>query len=176
MSPLLTLLQLQILCVHNSARRPRFIGMVSSPPHLTFKMCPLIHSFNVFTDGCRPWYDGQTEPCVNDHGKNPASCWTNESKVPASVDWVSCDSYQDPTVSKSAWPWDPSSEVPEATAKRYFAEHFIYPKLHPHQKLITLPGLFGNRSDTWTDEFLVSKMHGYWAWAKADTRVAGFCA
>lgn len=51
-----------------------------------------------WNDGCRPWYDGHLDPCVTRAGKNPASCWTNESKVPSSVDWVSCDEYSDPTV------------------------------------------------------------------------------
>ena len=84
-------------------------------------------------DGCRPWYDGHTDPCIHDGKHNPASCWTNESKVPASVDWVSCDLYQDPTTNKTGpWPWDPSPTVSEATAKRYIAKHHIYPKLHPH--------------------------------------------
>ena len=127
-------------------------------------------------DGCRPWYDGHTDPCIHDGKHNPASCWTNESKVPASVDWVSCDLYQDPTTNKTGpWPWDPSPTVSEATAKRYIAEHHIYPKLHPHQKVVMLPGLFGNRSDEWTDDWLVAKVQEYWAWGKEDTRVAGFC-
>ena len=38
-----------------------------------------------------------------------------------------------------------------------------------------LPGLFGNRSDAWTDDWLVTKVQEYWAWGKADPRVAGFC-
>lgn len=67
-----------------------------------------------WNDGCRPFYDGPVDPCVHSKTHNPASCWTNTSKVPASVDWVSCDSYEDPTVAKSNWPWDPSTAVPEA--------------------------------------------------------------
>ena len=71
-----------------------------------------------WNDGCRPFYDGHTEPCVRSP-HNPLSCWTNDSKVPASVDWVSCDSYQDPTVATSAWPWDASDAIPEADAQRH---------------------------------------------------------
>jgi hypothetical protein len=128
-----------------------------------------------WNDGCRPFYDGHTDPCASGAGgHNPASCWTNESKVPASVDWVSCDTYEDPTVSKSPWPWDPSTSIPEATAVQYFVEHFIATKLHLHQKVVLVPGLFGNRSDTWTDDFLTDKMQRYWEWAQADTLVAGF--
>jgi hypothetical protein len=127
-------------------------------------------------DGCRPWYDGHVDPCIHDGKHNPASCWTNDSKVPASVDWVSCDNYQDPTTNQTGpWPWDPSPTVSEATTKRYIAEHHIYPKLHPHQKVVMLPGLFGNRSDAWTDDWLVKKVQEYWVWGKEDPRVAGFC-
>ena len=127
-----------------------------------------------WNDGCRPFYDGKTEPCVEDPGHNPASCWTNTSKVPASVDWVSCDAYQDPTKSKGAWPWDPSSTVPEANAQRYFYDHFIKPKLHESQRVVLVPGLFGNRSDAWTDQYLTAKLNGYWQWAQEDPLVAGF--
>lgn len=89
---------------------------------------------------------------------------------------MSCDIYQDPTTNKTGpWPWDPSPTVSEATAKRYIAEHHIYPKLHPHQKVVMLPGLLGNRSDAWTDDWLVKKVQEYWAWGKEDSRVAGFC-
>ena len=127
-----------------------------------------------WNDGCRPFYDGHTEPCVHDPGKNPASCWTNDSKVPASVDWVSCDTYEDPTVSKSPWPWDPSTSIPEADAVKIIAHRFIVPKLHDHQQFVVVPGLFGNRSDAWTDGFLTDKMQRYWSWAQSDARCAGF--
>ena len=104
----------------------------------------------ISADGCRPFYDGNTDPCTNDPGKNPKSCWTNTTMVPASVDWVSCDSYQDPTVDSSPWPWDPSSTIPEPMAKQYFAERFMYSKLHPHQKVSThkakLPPLSANKA------------------------------
>lgn len=87
---------------------------------------------------------------------------------------MSCDSYQDPTVDKSPWPWDASTAIPEADANRYFSEHFIVPKLHAHQKVVLVPGLFGNRTDSWTDGFLTDKMQMYWEWAQSDPRVAGF--
>lgn len=47
-----------------------------------------------WNDGCRPFYDGHIEPCTADGSHNPASCFTNKSKVPTSVDWVSVDTYQ----------------------------------------------------------------------------------
>jgi hypothetical protein len=64
--------------------------------------------------------------------------------------------------------------VPEADAVKYFSDHFIIPKLHPTQKVVLVPGLFGNRSDEWTDNFLTDKMNRYWEWAQQDDRVAGF--
>ena len=132
-------------------------------------------SVNIFwNDGCRPFYDGHVEPCINDGSHNPASCFTNTSKVPASVDWVSCDTYQDPNVPNSTYPWWPSSAIPEAEAVRYFSTHFIVPKLHPHQQVALVPGLFGNQSDAWTDTYLTDKMQRYWTWAQEDPRVVGF--
>ena len=130
-----------------------------------------------WNDGCRPWYDGHVEPCTTRAGKNPASCWTNEStgKVPASVDWVSCDEYVDPTrPPNERWGTASGLWASEAAAQRYFSEHYIYPKLHPHQQVVAVPGLFGNRTDDWTDAFLTQKMQEYWDWAQDDVRVAGF--
>ena len=51
---------------------------------------------------------------------------------------------------------------------------FIVPKLHDHQQFVVVPGLFGNRSDAWTDGFLTDKMQRYWSWAQSDARCAGF--
>jgi len=42
------------------------------------------------------------------------------------------------------------------------------------EKVVLVPGLFGNRSDSWTDDFLTDKMQRYWDWAQTDPRVAGF--
>ena len=41
-------------------------------------------------------------------------------------------------------------------------------------QVVLVPGLFGNRSDAWTDGFLTDKMNRYWEWAQQDKRVAGF--
>jgi hypothetical protein len=127
-----------------------------------------------WNDGCRPFYDGHVEPCVRKPGHNPRACWTNESKVPASVDWVSCDQYEDPTKATSPYPWFASAANPEADAQRFFADHFIKSKLHEHQRVVLVPGIFGNRSDGWTDKYLTEKLQGYWKWAQEDSRVAGF--
>ena len=132
-----------------------------------------------WNDGCRPFYDGHTEPCVHDPGKNPASCWTNDSKVPASVDWVSCDTYEDPTVSKSPWPWDPSTSIPEADAVKIIAHRFIVPKLHDHQQVLLVPGTFACSNLTYfaldgQAKNVVDKMEGYFKWAKAEKRIGGF--
>ena len=46
-------------------------------------------------------------------------------QVPASVDWVSCDTYEDPTVKKSPWPWDPSSSY--SAIYNCGRNHAVYP-------------------------------------------------
>ena len=127
-----------------------------------------------WNDGCRPFYDGHVEPCVHKPGHNPRSCWTNTSKVPASVDWVSCDQYEDPTKATAPHPWLSSAANPEAKAQRYFADHFIKSKPHDHQRIVLVPGIFGNRSDEWTNNYLADKLQGYWEWAQEDAKVAGF--
>ena len=67
-----------------------------------------------------------------------------------------------------------SSMIPKALdATRYFTRHFVVPKLHDHQKIVLVPGLFGNSSDSWTEEFLLQKVKRYWSWAQEDARIAG---
>jgi hypothetical protein len=84
--------------------------------------------------------------------------------VPDAIDVVSFDAYQKDTY--------------EVTIDRSMMEHWVYPALKPHQKVMIVTGLYGDISltgaahDAWEKQ-LVDKLNGDWQWAKADKRVIG---
>ena len=47
-------------------------------------------------------------------------------------------------------------------------------KLRNTTRVVLVPGLFGNRTDAWTDNYLREKLEAYWQWAQEDPLVAGF--
>jgi hypothetical protein len=49
---------------------------------------------------------------------------------------------------------------------KYFVDQFIAPKLHASQNIVLVPGLFGNQTDSWTDNYLMDKLTRYWTWAQ----------
>ena len=65
------------------------------------------------------------------------------------------------------------SKIDKALMKKW-----VYPVLKPHQKVMSVPGLFGDSSlnasarAAW-EALLVEKMQGHWEWAQADPRVVG---
>jgi len=71
---------------------------------------------------------------------------------------------------------DPTAEL---TALKKMVEDHMRPRLHPHQKLMLVPGLFGdrqtNRSGTIIEqqEFLLAKLNATVEWAKSDPDVIG---
>ena len=95
--------------------------------------------------------------------------------VPASLDYISIDFYDEHNTNGSA----------EVTKDRQFYERIMYPKMAPHQGVLLVPGVFasdpahcraGNVScplDAQAAQ-VVAKLDGMFAWAKEDGRVAGF--
>lgn len=98
--------------------------------------------------------------------------------VPAELDLYSFDVY-------NAQNDDGASEV---TMVRSIAEKTIFPLLAPHQKLLLVPGVYGNTPaacekaggaaaacslDAQATQ-VVAKLEGLFAWAKTEGRIAGF--
>lgn len=69
----------------------------------------------------------------------------------------------------------------EAAQAKWHYERQVFPKLRPHQKALLIPGTFGCSNLTRAgvplavqSKNVVEKLEAYWAWAKTDTRIAGF--
>lgn len=84
--------------------------------------------------------------------------WSIPDKLPASLDQISIDTYE-----------RGASEV--ATVQQFYKEHMA-PKMRPHQRLVLVPGLFGdsNLSTAGSVEqqevALAAKLDAYWVWAQ----------
>eukprot|EP01051_Picozoa_sp_SAG22_P004669 SAG22_NODE_257_length_13543_cov_26.100417_7_plen_348_part_00 len=118
--------------------------------------------------------------------------WSVPEKLPPELDLFGLDLYfgrciaEPPPMSLSLAPaaepschphnTDPMMEV---RAVKAFVDAHVRPRLRPRQRIMLVPGLFGdralNRSGTMEDQetFLVDKLDGYYAWAQADPDVAG---
>eukprot|EP00658_Telonema_sp_P-2_P065628 TRINITY_DN54829_c0_g2_i2.p1 TRINITY_DN54829_c0_g2~~TRINITY_DN54829_c0_g2_i2.p1 ORF type:complete len:287 (+),score=76.83 TRINITY_DN54829_c0_g2_i2:65-925(+) len=106
---------------------------------------------------------------------NECSVMKDWPAVPFALDYVSIDFYDGHNT-------DGAREV--AQNKQFYTE-VIYPKLAPHQGVLFVPGIFasdpahcarGNVScplDSQAEQ-IVTKLDGFFEWAKNDTRVAGF--
>ena len=79
--------------------------------------------------------------------------------VPPVIDAISLDSYK----------------LDDSEADRVFEylRRIVYPRLHPHQNVWVVPGLFGSVANNSVDEMLVRKLDRYWAMAINDSRVVG---
>ena len=66
-------------------------------------------------------------------------------------------------------------KLDDSEADRVFEylRRVVYPRLHPHQNVWVVPGLFGSVANNSVDEMLVRKLDRYWAMAINDSRVVG---
>ena len=66
-------------------------------------------------------------------------------------------------------------KLDDSEADRVFEylRRVVYPRLHPHQNVWVVPGLFGSVANNSVDEMLVSKLDRYWAMSINDSRVVG---
>jgi hypothetical protein len=95
--------------------------------------------------------------------------------IPAGLDIISFDSYElanETSFAPTPW-W-----LQEPKENKAFAKAVIVPKLHPHQKLMVVPGFYGNDTATAAehvvqDERLLAKLEAYWTWIKDDEEVVG---
>ena len=96
-------------------------------------------------------------------------------RIPAGLDIISFDSYELANESALApTPW----WLQEPKENQAFTEKVIVPKLHPHQKLMVVPGFYGNDTATAAehavqDGRLLAKLEAYWAWVKDDENMIG---
>ena len=101
--------------------------------------------------------------------------WINGKQLPAGLDLISMDAYE---LANSTRLFDEPWWLAEPRENRRLYEKFIYPMLRPHQRVLTVPGLYGNLSDMGSregaallrqqDERLVKKLDEYWRWATED--------
>ena len=105
-----------------------------------------------------------------------AILYTNEcanqyiKEVPAALDLISVDVYAGDT---------PGSKGTDEVVAAKAMYQIIFPKLHSHQQVMLVPGTYAcsNLSYFPLDEQaknVVDKLDGYFDWAKANKRIAGF--
>eukprot|EP01052_Picozoa_sp_SAG31_P042206 SAG31_NODE_6630_length_1944_cov_2.072629_2_plen_236_part_00 len=123
-----------------------------------------------------------SEPCANSlrcaAGRGlPGGCCMSE--VPPEIDFLSFDFYSGPLVDQhgrmrnSTSPFYCPEIAAEADCVGKFLRETVYPKLHQHQRVFVVPGLFGVNADASTDDALVRKFSKYWELATADKRIVG---
>ena len=101
--------------------------------------------------------------------------FTKFGMIPAGLDIISFDQYELANESKFApttW-W-----LQEPKENQAFAAQFIAPKMHPHQKLMVVPGFYGNDTAKTVehavqDGRLLAKLEAYWTWIKDDKKMVG---
>jgi hypothetical protein len=102
--------------------------------------------------------------------------------LPASLDIISVDNYE---LTNSTRLFEDPWYLAEPRENRKFYQEFVYPTLAPHQRVLLVPGLYGNLSETSgisanpaavavQDGRLTLKMEEYWKWAQEDPLVIGF--
>ena len=67
----------------------------------------------------------------------------------------------------------------EASASQAFYREYILPRMADHQRIILVPGLYGDRNVSRTGSMasqeaaVLHKLETFWAWARDDRRVVG---
>jgi hypothetical protein len=93
-------------------------------------------------------------------------CTCMPDKLPVELDLFSIDMYTGRSVST-----DPNEELRN---EQRMVRDWIKPRLHPHQKIMLVPGLYGDRNTSRSgtmdeqEEYLMAKLEATVAWAKAD--------
>ena len=76
--------------------------------------------------------------------------------------------------------YTPGSHGADEVAKaKLMYEDILFPKLHSHQKVLLVPGVFACTNFTYfplalQDQNVADKMKAYFAWAQSEPRIAGF--
>eukprot|EP00463_Aulacantha_scolymantha_P002486 TRINITY_DN3237_c0_g1_i1.p1 TRINITY_DN3237_c0_g1~~TRINITY_DN3237_c0_g1_i1.p1 ORF type:complete len:227 (-),score=14.73 TRINITY_DN3237_c0_g1_i1:2-682(-) len=106
---------------------------------------------------------------------NECSVMETWPMVPESLDFISIDFYDEHN----------TNGTHEVELNWNYYNKVIYPKLHSHQGVLFVPGIFASDPVHCTEgnvscpldkqaEQIVIKLDGFFKWAKTDTRVAGF--
>jgi parallel beta-helix repeat protein len=101
--------------------------------------------------------------------------WSIPDKLPAELDLFSIDLYA-ARESHSNPSSDPQKELEEV--QKMVADH-MRPRLHPHQRLMLVPGLFGDRNTTRSgtmeqqEEYLLAKLNATVAYAESQPDIVG---
>ena len=101
--------------------------------------------------------------------------WSVPDKLPAELDLFSIDLYA-ARASHSNPSSDPRKELEEV--QKMVADH-MRPRLHPHQRLMLVPGLFGDRNTTRSgtmeeqEEYLLAKLNATVAYAESQPDIVG---
>jgi hypothetical protein len=98
--------------------------------------------------------------------------WTIPSKLPPELDLISIDSY----VGRNLCDGDPAKEL---EVFKTFLEEQIRPRLQEHQRVLRVPGLFGDRNTKRSgsmaeqEDYLLTKLEHYYNYAQSEPLIAG---
>ena len=116
---------------------------------------------------------------AGESGGEPWPGW-NKGMIPAGLTLVSLDNYALANATDMrthrVTPWWEA----EVDKVRKLYQLAFRGRLHPHQRLLVVPGLYGNDSATAAehalhDQQLVKKIELYWDWIQNDTNIIGMC-
>lgn len=96
-------------------------------------------------------------------------------KIPDELDLISIDFYDQGN----------KDGLQEVRQTQSYVEQVVSPRLAAHQRLLLVPGIFGNSPEICSEEGdpcpleeqqvqIVKKLEAFFSWAKADGRIAGF--
>ena len=147
----------------------------------------------VYVNECKNSFIGKScEHPATQGNCTPVTCWHCggreypgwiHGKIPEGLDLISLDSYElgnqtNKTIGHSfaGHPW----WLAEPLEARQFYDEVVKPKLWPHQRLMVVPGLYGNNSFAVPetardlhDTRLVAKLDAYWDWIRVDPLMVG---
>ena len=128
----------------------------------------------VYVNECKPSFNASHRP------------YGITGMIPAGLDIISFDSYNLCNESKSSTRWETKCTkfapspwwLQEPKENQAFAEQVIIPKMHPHQRLMVVPGFYGNDTATAAeqvvhDDKMLEKLEAYWTWIKNDEHMIG---
>ena len=104
-----------------------------------------------------------------------------KGKIPEGLTLVSLDNYMlANATNKTTRQVTPYWSAEVQRVQKLYKLAFPPERLHPHQRLMVVPGLYGNDSATAAehathDGQLVKKMELYWQWIQNDTQIVGLC-
>ena len=144
--------------------------LTSHIPYANFSaVCDAVKAMLAGTAGVVYANDGSTPFLEQGHP------WSYPAKLPQSLDIFSIDHYSCHYKGQPC-ETDPLAEVAEL---RKLLTTLVIPRLWPHQRLMVIPGLFGDFNTTRSgplarqEEMLLGKLEAYHRWVAVDKLVVG---